>query len=102
MAGYGATSTLSAPFFGRLSDRRGRKTFLCIGLLCYASLSLGYILAENIFTLILVRLLQGTAGGMILPIVSAYVGDLSPQGKEGKWMGYINAAFSVDLASVPY
>jgi MFS family permease len=30
---------------------------------------------------------------MILPIAQAYVGDVSPQGEEGKWMGYANAAF---------
>jgi MFS family permease len=30
---------------------------------------------------------------MILPIAQAYIGDISPEGEEGTWMGYFNAAF---------
>jgi MFS family permease len=30
---------------------------------------------------------------MIQPIAQAYIGDISPKGEEGKWMGYFNAAF---------
>jgi MFS family permease len=36
---------------------------------------------------------MGAAGAMIIPIAMAYIGDLSPEGEEGKWMGYSNAAF---------
>ncbi len=81
------------PIIGRLSDRSGRKPFLCIGLLIYSIVSLGYIWAGDVSQLILVRLLHGAASGMIIPIAQAYVGDISPQGEEGKWMGYFNAAF---------
>jgi len=30
---------------------------------------------------------------MIQPIAQAYIGDISPEGEEEKWMGYFNAAF---------
>jgi len=30
---------------------------------------------------------------MIVPIAQAYVGDISPEGEEGTWMGYFNSAF---------
>jgi MFS family permease len=30
---------------------------------------------------------------MVIPIAFAYIGDLSPEGDEGKWTGYANAAF---------
>jgi MFS family permease len=30
---------------------------------------------------------------MVLPIAQAYVGDIAPEGNEGAWMGYFNAAF---------
>jgi len=81
------------PIIGRLSDRSGRKLFLCIGLLIYAVVSLGYIWAGNVPQLTLVRLLHGAASALIIPIAQAYVGDISPEGEEGKWMGYFNAAF---------
>jgi len=81
------------PIIGRLSDRSGRKLFLSIGLLIYSISSLGYIWADSVSQLTLVRLIQGATGGMIIPIAQAYIGDISPAGEEGTWMGYFNAAF---------
>lgn len=91
--GYGLASTIVNPIAGRLSDRRGRKLFLMIGLFIYSLSSLGYIYAVNPLQLSLVRLIQGGAGGMIFPVALAYVGDISPEGGEGRWMGYATAAF---------
>ena len=91
--GYGLASTIVNPIAGRLSDRRGRKLFLMIGLFIYSLSSLGYIYAVEPFQLSLVRLIQGGAGGMIFPVALAYVGDISPEGGEGRWMGYATAAF---------
>jgi len=92
-AGFSISRTIIMPIVGRLSDRSGRKPFLSIGLLGYAIISLGYIWANSVTELTLVRLIHGVASGMILPIAQAYVGDISPEGKEGTWMGYFNAAF---------
>jgi multidrug resistance protein len=92
-AAYGISNSVFTPIMGRLSDRRGRKNFLIIGLLFYSIISLGYVWADNVSQLTLVRAIQGVAGAMIIPIAMAYIGDLSPKGEEGKWMGYANAAF---------
>ncbi len=92
-AGFSISRAIFMPIFGRLSDRNGRKLFICTGLGIYAIISLGYIWADNVSQLILVRLIQGAAAGMIMPIAQAYVGDISPEGEEGKWMGYFQAAF---------
>jgi len=92
-AGFPISRTLATPFFGRLSDRRGRKLFISIGLFSYGIIAFGFIWADTIVLLVLVRLLQGVAGALILPIAQAYVGDTAPPGEEGKWMGYSNAAF---------
>ncbi len=92
-AAYGISNSVFTPIMGRLSDRRGRKNFLIIGLLFYSIISLGYVWADNVSQLILIRAIQGAAGAMIIPIALACIGDLSPKGEEGKWMGYANAAF---------
>ena len=92
-AGFSLSRAIFLPIIGRLSDRSGRKLFICIGLFIYAIISLGYIWADNVSQLTLVRLIQGAAAGMIIPIAQAYVGDISPEGEEGKWMGYFHAAF---------
>ncbi|MFH1031898.1 MAG: MFS transporter [Chloroflexota bacterium] len=93
VAAYSISYGFLTPIAGRLSDRRGRKIFLAVGLLGYSIISLGYIWASNVALLALVRLVQGVAAATTLPIATAYVGDLSPEGEEGKWMGYANAAF---------
>jgi len=92
-AGFSISRAIVMPIVGKLSDRSGRKIFLTVGLLTYAIISLGYIWAGNPFQLTLVRLIQGVAAGMVIPIAQAYVGDISPEAEEGKWQGYFNAAF---------
>ena len=92
-AGFSISRTIFTPIFGRLSDRKGRKLILCVGLFVYALISFTFVLATSVYQLVLVRIVHGITGAMILPIAQAYIGDLSPEGEEGKWMGYSNAAF---------
>jgi len=92
-AGFSISRAVFLPIIGRLSDRSGRKLFICTGLFIYAVISLGYIWADTISQLTLVRLVHGAAAGMIMPIAQAYVGDISPEGEEGKWMGFFQTAF---------
>ncbi len=100
-ASFFISNSLIVPIAGRLSDRRGRKLFLSVGLLTYSFASLGYVWSNNTPELILVRLLQGIAGAMTFPIATACIGDLSPQGEEGRWMGYANAAFGSGIGLGP-
>jgi len=93
MAAYFISNSVAVPIAGRLSDRRGRKLFLTTGLLAYSIISLGYILGTNTLHIVLIRLIHGVAGAVTIPIAMAYLGDLSPEGEEGRWMGYANAAF---------
>ena len=92
-ASFPVSRILISPVVGRISDRRGRKLFISIGLLAYGIISFGFIFSNTVFHLVLMRLLHGMAGALILPIAQAYVGDIAPPGEEGKWMGYANAAF---------
>ncbi len=92
-AGFSIARTISMPIIGKASDRYGRKLFICIGLLIYAFMSIGYVISKTIPHLLLVRFLQGFAAGMILPIATAYIGDIAPKGKEGKYMGLFYSSF---------
>lgn len=102
IAAYSFSNSVVTPIAGRLSDKRGRKLFLFAGLFAYSIISLGYVWADSINQLILVRLLQGIAGALTFPIAMAYVGDLSPEGEEGKWMGYASAAFFSGFGIGPF
>ena len=85
VASYFISNSVAVPIAGRLSDRRGRKYFLVIGLLAYSIISVGYVWADNVTQLTLIRLVHGVAGAVTIPIAMAYIGDLSPKGEEGKW-----------------
>ena len=100
-AGFSFSRAIVMPIAGRLSDRSGRKLFLSIGLISYAIISLGFIWAGSVLELTLLRLLHGVAGGMILPVAQAYIADISPEGEEGTWMGYYNAALFAGFGAGP-
>jgi len=89
------------PITGRLSDRTGRKAFISTGLAIYTIASIGYIWASSVSQLTLVRLLQGAAFGTITSVAQAYIGDISPEGEEGRWMGYFNACFFIGFGVGP-
>jgi MFS family permease len=59
------------------------------------------VYAPDLSLLTVVRFLHGIFSAMVVPIATAYVGDLSPVGKEGKWMGYLNTAFFVGFGTGP-
>lgn len=78
------------PTIGRLSDRYGRKWFISVGLLLCSLLSLWFVYAPNMLYLIIGRFVQGGTMALILPIATAYVGDLAPPDKRGTYMGIFN------------
>lgn len=100
-AGFSLMLLVALPFMGRLSDRFGRKVFLCTGLTVLIVASLGFIWAQNPIQLILVRIFQGIGASMHLPIAQAYLGDITPKGEEGKWMGHFNAILFSSMSLGP-
>ena len=98
---HSASRTFLLPLIGRASDRHGRKAFLLWGLFFYALSSVAYLLADSLVTLIVIMALQGVATAMVQPVSMAYVGDLTPKGKEGAYAGYVNTAFLGGVAGGP-
>jgi DHA1 family multidrug resistance protein-like MFS transporter len=92
-AGFSMARFLLTPFIGRMSDRSGRRVFLATGLILFSGFSLLYMSAQTVVQLIAVRALHGASAGMVIPVAQAYIGDLSPEGREGSYMG----SFTVSL-----
>jgi DHA1 family multidrug resistance protein-like MFS transporter len=88
-------------FVGRWSDRLGRKPFLTAGLAILGISSLGLMYANSPNQLILWRFVAGLGASAHLPIAQAYLGDLTPEGAEGKWMGYFNAVLFAGMGAGP-
>lgn len=92
---------LFTPLIGRLSDFRGRKNLLLVGLSGYTILSFFYATATTVKSLIAVRFLHGLASAMVLPIAMAYIGDIAPKNQEGKYLGTFTIAFFMGMAFGP-
>jgi DHA1 family multidrug resistance protein-like MFS transporter len=91
-SGYAFTQIPLMPVVGRLADRFGKKLFLSLGLLVYAMAAAGYLWAPGYRELFLFRLLSGAGAAMVIPTAYAYIGELTPQGREGRYMGLFNIA----------
>jgi MFS transporter, DHA1 family, multidrug resistance protein len=98
---FSISRTALLPFFGRLSDQKGRKPFISIGLLSYTLISFAFIFSNNVETLILLRFIQGAASAMVMPVVQAYVGEITPEGSEGYSMGIFNLSMFLSLSLGP-
>ena len=86
-ASFFCAQLLSAPIWGRISDRYGRRPALLIGL---SALGIGYVVfavANSIWMLLLARIIQG-AGGGTTGVTQAYVSDtVRPRIVRAPWDG---------------
>jgi DHA1 family multidrug resistance protein-like MFS transporter len=98
---FSLSRTFFLPYFGRQSDKRGRKPFIVTGLFSYAVISVAFILSTGVESLIVIRFVQGITSAMIMPVVQAYVGDITPEGKEGWVMGLFNMSLFIGLSAGP-
>ena len=98
---FSIARTAFIPLFGSASDRRGRKPFIVGGMLSYAVISMAYVVVSDFPALIAIRFFQGVASAMMMPVLQAYVGDITPEGREGFTMGYFNLATFAGLSLGP-
>ncbi|UCH24204.1 MAG: MFS transporter [Deltaproteobacteria bacterium] len=101
---FGAFSfsrTILLPYFGRLSDKRGRKPFIVPGMFAYTIISIAFLFSNDVNSIIVLRFAQGAASAMLLPVIQAYVGDITPGGREGFTMGLFNMSLFLGLSLGP-
>jgi MFS family permease len=98
---FSLSRSIFVPYFGKLSDVKGKKPFLTLGPFLYFILSICYLFSYNVQTLILIRLGQGFASAMILPVAQAYVGLITPKNREGLTMGLFNISLYGGLSIGP-
>jgi MFS family permease len=100
IAAFSIAQILSAPVWGRVSDRYGRRPALLIGLLASACAYIVFGLADSIWLLLVSRLVQG-AGGGTTGVAQAYVADTIEPSQRAKALGWLSAATGAAFAIGP-
>ena len=98
---FSLSRTFFLPYFGRLSDIKGRKSFIVPGFLAYALISFAFIYSHSVSTLIIIRFFHGIASAALMPVIQAYIGDITPTGREGWTMGLFNMSLFMGLSLGP-
>jgi len=111
--GYALTQLLFAPLWGRLSESRGRKPVLLVGVIGYglgfaafgvaAELGRRGVLSHELLVAALLcsRLAGGALSSATLPTAQAWAADLSERADRAAAMGVIGAAFGLAVVFGP-
>jgi EmrB/QacA subfamily drug resistance transporter len=101
VSGYALAFGMVPIIGGRLGDDRGRRLMLQIGIAAFVVFSAVVGLAPNPAVLVVGRVLQGLAGGLLNPQVAGLVQQLFPRWERGRAFGLIGTAVGVATATGP-
>jgi DHA1 family tetracycline resistance protein-like MFS transporter len=100
MAVFSLMSMISAPLWGRISDRIGRRPVLMASMLAAAFAYLWMGFASELWMLFAARAFAGLCAGNIAA-AQAYIADVTPPEKRARGMGMIGAAFGLGFIIGP-
>src|SRR6266481_1738382 len=100
VASFTVAQLLSAPMWGRFSDRVGRRPTLLIALGASAIAYLIFGFAHSLLLLFLSRLVQGAGGGTVA-VIQAYVADSTDPKDRARALGWLSATTNLGVALGP-
>jgi MFS family permease len=100
VSSFAVAQLMSAPMWGRVSDKFGRRPALLIGLGASVIAYVVFALAGTLELLFLSRIVQGAGGGTV-GVIQAYVADATEPKDRAKSLGWLSAATNAGVALGP-
>lgn len=100
VAAFTVAQLLSAPMWGRFSDRVGRRPTLLIALTAAGISYLIFGFANSLLVLFLSRIVQGAGGGTV-GVIQAYVADSTDPKDRARALGWLSATTNLGVALGP-
>ena len=97
---FSVAQLASAPLWGRVSDRFGRRMVILVGLSTAAIAFAVFAFSTTFWWLFVSRLVQGIGGGTT-GVLQAYVADVSAPKDRAKALGWLSAATSAGVMIGP-
>lgn len=99
---YALASFFTAPLWGMLSDRIGRKTLILVGLVGFSlSFWLFSLFFESLFMLYISRVVGGLFSGALYTAVTGFAADLSNEENRNKYMGFLGMSIGLGFIFGP-
>ncbi|MCY9666497.1 MFS transporter [Paenibacillus alginolyticus] len=83
---------LTAPLFGPISDKVGRKSMIVTGMLIFSIGTFFTGISNDFDTILVFRAVTGISGAIVMPSIFALVGDKFSDKERGKAMGKVMGA----------
>jgi len=99
-AAYSLGNLVGEPYWGRLSDRIGRRRVLIVSTACAAIGYIAFAFAPNLASALVLRIISGFFGGT-LSVALGNIADLTPPTQRARNMGYFGAAFNLGFVLGP-
>jgi multidrug resistance protein len=100
VSSFAVAQLVASPFWGRLSDRYGRRPALLIGLTASGIAYVIFAFANSLWLLFVSRIVQGAGGGTV-SVIQAYVADAVAPEDRAKGLGWLSAATNAGVALGP-
>ncbi|MCF3962503.1 MFS transporter [Streptomyces fuscigenes] len=101
VSGYALAFGLFLIPAGRLGDARGRRAVFIVGLVLFTLASAACGLAQTSLWLVIARLVQGVAGGMVSPQISALIQQMFKGRERGTAFGAFGTVVGISTAVGP-
>ena len=90
---YALPTAIFAPVFGPLSDRRGRRAGMLIGLAIFTAAAAACVVAPSLPLLLVARAINGVGAAIVSPATLAYAGDLPTPRERARTLAIVLSAF---------